>query len=179
MLMRHPHPVFQFTHPLPYGAVIHDGGVQFVVFSRSATAMRVLLYDDVDDREPADVDSTSTAIRIAGATSGACSCPGIGPGQLYHSRPTARTIPNAGYWFDGRARLIDPYAKALAGDFQPADDGVIRPPKCVVVDDEFDWQGDRHLRRDLSRDGHLRDARPRLHAEQDRAASSIPARTWA
>ena len=28
-------------------------------------------------------------------------------------------------------------------------DGIVRPPKCVVVDDEFDWQGDRHLRRGL------------------------------
>ncbi|MEX0867487.1 MAG: glycogen debranching protein GlgX, partial [Pirellulales bacterium] len=32
----------------------------------------------------------------------------------------------------------------------PADEGVIRPPKCVVVDDYFDWQGDRHLRRNLA-----------------------------
>ena len=42
----------KFTHPLPYGAIVHDGGVQFVVFSRSATAMRVLLYDSVDDPDP-------------------------------------------------------------------------------------------------------------------------------
>ena len=27
---------------------------------------------------------------------------------------------------------------------------IIRPPKCVVIDDYFDWEGDRHLRRDLS-----------------------------
>ncbi|MCA9232000.1 MAG: glycogen debranching protein GlgX, partial [Planctomycetales bacterium] len=45
---------------------------------------------------------------------------------------------------------IDPYARALAGRFQAADDGVARPPKCVVVRDDFDWQGDRHLRRPLS-----------------------------
>src|SRR5208337_4617141 len=45
----------KFTHPLPYGAIVHDGGVQFVVFSRNATAMRVLLYDGVDDAEPADI----------------------------------------------------------------------------------------------------------------------------
>jgi len=37
-----------------------------------------------------------------------------------------------------------------AGKFQPAEDGITRPPKCVVVDDTFDWQGDRHLRRPLS-----------------------------
>ncbi len=43
MLMRHPHPELQFAYKLPYGAVVTDRGVQFVVFSRSATAMRVLL----------------------------------------------------------------------------------------------------------------------------------------
>ena len=37
------------------------------------------------------------------------------------------------------------YAKALAGHFLPADDGVCRPPKCVVLSDDFDWQGDRVL----------------------------------
>ena len=46
----------RFAHPLPYGAIPLEGGVQFVVFSRRATAMRVLLYERVDDPEPADVD---------------------------------------------------------------------------------------------------------------------------
>jgi glycogen operon protein len=56
-----PLPPLQFRHTLPYGAVLHDGGpgrdrgVQFVVYSRSATAMRVLLYDRVDDPEPVEV----------------------------------------------------------------------------------------------------------------------------
>ena len=51
----HQHPALQFTHPLPYGAIMHDGGVQFVVFSRSATAMRLLLYNRPEDPEPAEV----------------------------------------------------------------------------------------------------------------------------
>lgn len=55
-----------------------------------------------------------------------------------------------GHRFDGTARLIDPYARALAGHFLRADDGIIRPPKCVVVDDDFNWDGDRHLRCNLS-----------------------------
>jgi len=41
MLMLHRHPALQFHHPLPYGAILHDQGVQFVIFSRSATAMRM------------------------------------------------------------------------------------------------------------------------------------------
>ena len=36
-----PLPPLQFSQALPYGAVLHDGGVQFVVYSHSATAMRV------------------------------------------------------------------------------------------------------------------------------------------
>ncbi len=39
----------------------------------------------------------------------------------------------------------------MAGEFQKGKDGVIRPPKCVVVNDnDFDWEGDRHIRRDIS-----------------------------
>ena len=149
MLMRHPHPVFQFTHTLPYGAVVHDRGVQFVVFSHSATAMRLLLYDGVADRDPVDVISFDRDSDRWGDV-WSVFVPGIGPGQLYHFQADGPYDPERGYWFSSKARLIDPYAKALAGTFQPSDDGIIRPPKCVVVDDYFNWEGDRHLRRDLS-----------------------------
>ncbi|MFX3954199.1 hypothetical protein ACJBXF_10215, partial [Streptococcus suis] len=43
-----------------------------------------------------------------------------------------------------------PYAQALAGTYQTGKDGLVRPPKCVVVDQSFDWEGDRHLRHDMS-----------------------------
>ena len=69
---------------------------------------------------------------------------------MYHFQADGPNDPETGQRFDARARLIDPYAKALAGNFQESDDGIIRPPKCVVVDDYFDWDGDRHLKRDLS-----------------------------
>ena len=90
--------------------------------------------------------------------------PGIGAGQLYHFQADGPFDPERGQRFDRKARLIDPYARALAGDFLPADDGIIRPPKCVVVDDYV-----RLARRPAPAarpvgDGDLRDARPRLHA---------------
>ena len=149
MLMRHVHPKLQFTHMLPYGAILHDNGVQFVVFSRSATSMRLLLYDDVEDREPTEV------VRFQRETDRwgdiwSIFVPGVGAGQLYHFQADGPFDPEHGQWFFGQARLIDPYAKALAGRFQLSDDGVIRPPKCVVVDDYFDWEGDRHLRNSVS-----------------------------
>jgi len=149
MLMVHPHPELQFTHLLPYGALLHDRGVQFVVFSRTATAMRLLLYDAVDDREPSEtIDFDHDTDRWGDIWS--VFVPGVRAGQLYHFQADGPYDPERGQLFDRQARLIDPYAKALAGHFQPTDDGIVRPPKCVVVDDYFDWEGDRHLRRDLS-----------------------------
>lgn len=149
MLMVHPHPELQFSHVLPYGAILHERGVRFVVFSRSATAMRLLLYKNVDDREPSEIiDFDRETDRWGDIWS--IFIPGLSAGQLYHFQAEGPYNPDEGMLFDGRARLIDPYAKALAGTFQSADDGIIRPPKCVVVDESFNWEGDRHLKRDLS-----------------------------
>ncbi|MEC8344109.1 MAG: glycogen debranching protein GlgX [Planctomycetota bacterium] len=149
MLMRHSHPELQLTHILPYGAVVHDRGVQFVIFSRSATSMRLLLFDDVDDFEPAEIiEFDRESDRWGDIWS--VFVPGVGAGQLYQFQADGPYAPEKGMRFDGNARLIDPYAKALAGTFQKSTDGVIRPPKCVVVDDFFDWEGDRHIKRELS-----------------------------
>lgn len=142
-------PSLKFTHPLPYGAICHDDGVQFIVVSRSATAMRVLIYANVNDREPAEIVDFDPALNRWGDI-WSVFVPGMGPGHLYHLQADGPHDPAQGQRFDPKARLIDPYAKALAGHFLPADDGIIRPPKCVVIDDEFDWQNDRHIRRELS-----------------------------
>ncbi len=111
--------------------------------------MRLLLYKLPTDREPSDVIDFDPDLNRWGDI-WSVFVPGAGPGQLYHFQADGPNYPDQGLRFDGRARLIDPYAKALCGEFLPATDGVVRPPKCVVVDDEFDWQGDRHLRRSLS-----------------------------
>lgn len=139
----------QFNHILPYGAVVHDNGVQFVVFSRNATAMRLLLYNDVDDREPTEIINFDKSLNRWGDI-WSLFMPELEPGQLYHLQADGPFDTSRGMRFDSNARLIDPYAKALAGTFQPSSDGIIRPPKCVVVDDQFDWEGDRALNLDLS-----------------------------
>ena len=142
-------PSLQFTHPLPYGALMHDMGVQFLVFSRSATAMRVLLYDHPDDPEPTEVIRLSPEKDRWGDI-WSTFVPGIEAGQLYHFQADGPFDPEKGQRFDSNARLIDPYSRALAGHFLFGDDGIVRPPKSVVIDDYFDWRGDRHLRRELA-----------------------------
>ncbi|MCG8648526.1 MAG: glycogen debranching protein GlgX [Pirellulales bacterium] len=149
MLMRQPCPNLQFAYQPPFGSTLLDTGVQFSVFSRSATAMRLLLYNDVDDREPAEVIEYDPDTDRWGDV-WSLTVPGLEHGQLYHLQASGPWDPNKGQRFDSSARLIDPYTQALAGEFQENTDGVIRPPKCVVVDDSFDWDGDRHIRRDIS-----------------------------
>jgi glycogen operon protein len=135
--------------PLPYGAILRDGGVQFVVYSRSATGLRILLYGAAGDATPAEtIDLDPSRDRWGDIWS--VFVPGLGAGTLYHIQADGPFDPERGQRFDGRARLIDPYAKALAGEFVFDDDGLLVPPRCVVIDDAFDWQGDRHLRRGLS-----------------------------
>ena len=149
MLMVHPHPELQFQHNLPYGALVHDRGVQFVVYSRSATEMRLLLYKDVDDLEPHDVVVFNPEKDRWGDI-WSVFVPDVHAGQLYHFQADGPFEPEVGHRFDGTARLIDPYARALAGTYLPSDDGIVRPPKCVVIDEFFDWEGDRHIKRPMS-----------------------------
>ncbi|MBL8891193.1 MAG: glycogen debranching protein GlgX [Planctomycetaceae bacterium] len=150
LMRRQPHlEHMQFTHTVPYGAILSEDGVQFLVFSRNATAMKLLLYKDVGDMDPHRVITFRPEVDRWGDIWGLF-VPGLRAGQLYHFQADGPFEPEHGHRFDPKARLIDPYAKALAGTFLDNSDGITRPPKCVVVDDHFDWSGDRHLRRSLS-----------------------------
>lgn len=147
--MLHSHAPLDFSYPLPYGARAHDDGVHFTVFSRSATGMRVLLYPHVHAQEPSEIIHLRRDTDRWGDV-WSVFVPGLKTGQLYHFQADGPSDPVTGQRFDSRARLVDPYAQALAGDFQANADGIIRPPRCVVVEEHFDWQGDRHLRRRLA-----------------------------
>ncbi len=150
MLMKQPSPDLHLAYKNPFGATLQDTGVQFSVFSRSATAMRLLLYNKVNDLEPAEVIDFDPANDRRGDI-WSKHVTALTHGQLYHFQASGPWDPDHGHRFDASARLIDPYAQALAGTYLPSTDGVVRPPKCVVIDDEsFDWEGDRHPRHEMS-----------------------------
>ena len=48
-------PVGNAGHSSPLGATVVDGGVNFSLFSRSATGVELLLFDREDDARPARV----------------------------------------------------------------------------------------------------------------------------
>ncbi|MCY3004909.1 MAG: glycogen debranching protein GlgX [Planctomycetota bacterium] len=134
-----------YCYQPPFGALIDPDGIHFSVFSQSATAMRVLLYACVDDREPThSIELDPQHDKIGNVWNKFL--PNLASDQLYHFQAVGPYRPENGLWFDGNARLIDPYCNALAGDFQTSTDGVIRPPKCVAMDHAFDWQSDRPLK---------------------------------
>jgi glycogen operon protein len=96
---------------------------------------------------------------------------GIEPGQIYAYRADGPYAPGAGHRFNVHRLLLDPCAAAItaipAWDFTAAcgyDAGAASEdlsfsavddsgssPKCVVVDERFDWRGDRAPRRPWSR----------------------------
>ncbi|MBQ9873477.1 MAG: glycogen debranching protein GlgX [Thermoguttaceae bacterium] len=132
-----------------FGASLCENGALFSFASRSATGARILFYDSPDDEEPSRVLSFDPSRDREGDV-WKLFVPGIAPGALYHFQVDGPYRPENGDYFDGRARLIDPFAKALAGEFLPKRNGVCFPPKCVVVDDSFDWEGVRSPKRDLA-----------------------------
>jgi len=143
MLMRESQPDLFLASIPRCGPVVTDGCVTFRVVSQAATAMRLLLYDTVNDTDPVEEIEFDKSNKLGNVWHALLKS--SGHGQLYHLQADGPRDPERGLWCDGRARLIDPYARALAGDFQHADDGVLRPPKCVVINDHFDWRGDRCL----------------------------------
>jgi glycogen operon protein len=142
--------------PFPLGPQWDGQGTNFAVFSENAERVELCLYDD-EDRETRVELSERTAFNWHAYV------PGIGPGQRYGFRVHGPYDPNAGQRFNPYKLLIDPYAKAIEGpilwdrgnphpyvptgsdddDLTPDDeDDAAAIPKCVVIDERFDWEGD-------------------------------------
>jgi isoamylase len=138
----------------PLGATLVEGGVNFSIWTRHATAVELCLFDAAEDARP------SRVIRLDPATHRTyhywhVQVPRIGPGQLYGWRVHGPYDPSRGYRFDGQKLLVDPYGRAtavpstyerLAGARRGDNAG--RAMKSVVADlSRYDWEGDRPLRR--------------------------------
>lgn len=149
---------------LPFGAHITPHGVQFSIFSRHASSVSLCFFNTSTDSTPVLEIELDPLINKTG------DCwhvlvGGVGAGQLYLYRMDGPYAPYEGHRYNRNKLLIDPYTKALTGDFRwdlsaamgydisspdldlsfskVFDAGVI--PKCIVVDDEFDWDGTRPL----------------------------------
>jgi isoamylase len=142
-------PATQPGHPLPFGAGLTPTGCRFSLFSRHATAVSLLLFDS-QDQVNASAELTLDPVLNRTGDIWHVEIEGLGAGQLYLWRVDGPHQPEKGHRFNPDKQLIDPYAKAVTGAFAwdtaagSGEGEIPRVPKCVVVSDEFDWQGDRH-----------------------------------
>jgi isoamylase len=150
--------------PMSLGAHIESEGVNFAVFSRNAESMALCLFEDSGDGESSFEYRLDPRLNRTGDIWHVLVV-GLGAGALYLWRADGPYLPAKGHRFNSHKALVDPYAKALSGDFiwqldkalsyDPAapeldlsfskEDDAAFIPKCVVVSDDFDWRGDRPL----------------------------------
>ncbi|MDR1588021.1 MAG: glycogen debranching protein GlgX [Treponema sp.] len=146
---------------LPMGASLTGRGVNFSVFSRHASAVSLLLFEHGGQGSPYQELKLDKQKNKTGDV-WHCHMPGLAAGALYLYRVDGPYNPEQGFRFNRHKLLIDPYAKALTDlsgwDFRdctgynPEDpagdlsfsykDNLFNLPKCIVIDDNFDWQED-------------------------------------
>jgi isoamylase len=145
-------------HSWPLGATVADGGINFSVFSRSATGVELLLFDREDDARPARMMRLDPAANRTYHYWHVC-VPGIRPGQLYGYRVAGPYDPANGMRFDPAKVLLDPYGRGVVvpknysrDAARQAGDNAATAMKSVVVDvHTYDWEGDTPLQRPSSR----------------------------
>jgi isoamylase len=141
----------------PLGATVERGGVNFSLYSRTATQIELLLFDSAD--EP-----PSRVIRFDPADNRLYHywnifVPGLQPGQLYGYRAHGPFDPaQGGLRFDPSKVLLDPYGRGVVvpkgynrDDARDAGDNAITAMKSVVEDPRaYNWEGDMPLHRPAS-----------------------------
>jgi glycogen operon protein len=133
--------------PFPLGAQWDGEGTNFALWSTTATAVSVCLFD---------ANGLETRIPLGDRTYHVWHgyVPGVGPGQRYGFRVDGPFDPAKGLFHNRNKLLLDPYARAIEGDF--VDDPSVYPgttadsalcvPRSVVVHDSFPWGDDQHPR---------------------------------
>jgi isoamylase len=147
--------------PVPWGAHQVGDGVNFALFSRQATGVRLELYQHPDDRSPTKVIDLDPMRHRTGDVWHVW-VRGLASGQLYGYRIEGPYQPEQGHRFNSHKLLLDPFARAIAGvedwDFSAAQgydsssklvdlslstvDDAGTTPKCVFTHEHFDWEMD-------------------------------------
>ena len=145
--------------PGPLGASFDGIGTNIAVFSDRAESVEVCLFDS---------DGNETRVELPESEGGVWHgyLPDIGVGQQYGFRVHGPWDPSAGLRCNSAQLLLDPYARAIAGevrwneavfghhfdnpDERNDDDSAPYMPRSVVVNPYFDWESDQPLGRPWS-----------------------------
>jgi len=143
--------------PYPLGATWDGKGVNFALFSAHAEKVELCLFDRTGQYEQARIELPDYTDEVWH-----CYLPEVRPHQLYGYRVHGPYDPAAGHRFNPNKLLLDPYAKAIAGQVRWSDvvfgyrvgsprddlafdrrDSARHVPKCRVVETAFTWNDDR------------------------------------
>jgi isoamylase len=139
--------------PSPLGSMYDGVGTNFSIFSEAATRVELCLFDDRGAERRIDLPER-TALCWHGYL------PDVRPGQRYGYRVHGPWAPERGNWANPAKLLMDPYAKAIDGDWNWNEamfpyhfefpessrndlDSAPFVPKSVVINPFFDWGQDR------------------------------------
>jgi isoamylase len=151
----------QAGYPIPWGAHQDRNGVNFALFSRHATSVRLELYQKANDSTATRVIDLDPVRHRTGDVWHVW-VRGIPLGQLYGYRIAGPYQPEQGHRFNPHKLLLDPFARAIScfedWDFLAARgydssssqkdlsistlDDAGTTPKCVFLHDDFDWEMD-------------------------------------
>ena len=142
----------------PLGATVTPGGVNFSVYSRDATEIELLLFNQLDDAKPShiialDPESNRTYHYWHIFLSG------IQPGQIYGLRAHGPFDPGQGMRFDHGKILLDPYGRGVVvpkgysrvAATQEGDNAATAMKSVVVDPSAYDWEGDAPLKHPSAR----------------------------
>ena len=143
--------------PYPQGATWDGTGVNFALYSENATAIEVCLFDKLGDEEHDTLEMHECTGHVWH-----CYVQGLTIGQLYGYRVHGPYEPEKGMRFNPAKLVLDPYARAVAGEVNweypvfgyklgdpqadlslDSNDDAAGMPKGVVTTSHFDWQNDR------------------------------------
>ena len=141
----------------PVGASVTPDGVNFCVYSRSATGIDLMLFDQANAPTPSlvislDPDQNRTYHYWHVFVKG------INARQLYGYRAYGPNQPESGLLFDPQKVLINPYALCLmdTGNYQrvaavlPGDNTAYAMKSVVVDPATYNWEGDTPLQHPFS-----------------------------
>lgn len=132
----------------PLGAYYDGNGINFTLFSAHATQVELCLFD-------AQYRETRLPLPARSGDIWHGYLPGGELGQRYGFRVHGPFEPHLGLRFNANKLLLDPAARAVEGpvgdhvhlhggyDQPDQQDSAPLMPKCVVIDEGYDWQDDR------------------------------------
>ena len=150
--------VQQASSSSPLGATVMRGGVNFSLYSRDATGVDLLFFNQADDAKAARLIVLDPVSN--------CTChywhvfvPGVQAGQIYGYRAHGPYDPGQGTRFDHNKVLLDPYGRGVVvpkrysrvAASQEGNNAATAMKSVVVDPSAYDWEGDAPLKGPSSR----------------------------